>query len=161
MLVKRIPPKNDPITIPAIAPPLRALSVVGLGVSVAPVELSEIISEVGREAVSDAIGDAVLDGNEGSVVAATLSSVVDDVGFAEVLAAAAAHDGSLRICYQDTWKQAQVSIRTFWHPPVKLADAFRGLKVLSTVDPILRFYPQAVLVKVKHCHGSACGPFTG
>jgi hypothetical protein len=56
------------------------------------VMLLEAVSEVACEAVPDAIFDAVLGGNEGSVVPAALSSVVDDIDSADVSAVAAAQE---------------------------------------------------------------------
>lgn len=92
VLVKRTPPKNDPRAMPAIAPPPRPLSLVGLGVSVAVVVLPEAVSEAACEAVPDAVSDAVLGGSDLSVAPTALSSVVDDIDSADVSAVAAAQE---------------------------------------------------------------------
>lgn len=92
VLVKRTPPKNDPRAMPAIAPPLRPLPLVGLVVPVAAAVLPETISEVACEAVPDSIPDAVLGGNGGSVVPVALSSVVDSIDSVDVSVGAAAQE---------------------------------------------------------------------
>lgn len=84
MLVKRTPPKNDPRAMPAMTPPLKPLSLVGLGVSVPAV--APLV------AIEDATSDAVLGGNGPSVVPAVLGSVVDDIDSADVSAVAAAQE---------------------------------------------------------------------